>query len=233
MQYWIRFKKQGFQKYISHRDMLRVFTRAMRRAGLPVALSQGFNPHLLISFSPPIELGVASEAEYLSLNLHTEMAVAEIIRTLNRTLPIGLELVEGMAIPTKVTNLMAWIESSRYLVTVDHVPNLDQILKSIEEATAIVRQRRSKRAVRDVDIRPWIHDLAICNDNTFLVQLQTGQNGNLKISQFMSLFALFGGSSDVTWQATRLELYGRNNAELVTPLVLLQHLKERGETIGK
>ena len=66
--YRIRFCKEGRAKYISHLDLLKVFTRCGRRIDLDLEYSQGFNPHAEIVFSAPLPLGMTSEAEYVDLN---------------------------------------------------------------------------------------------------------------------------------------------------------------------
>ena len=64
--YTIVFSKTGLVKYISHLDMLRLFKRAFRRAGIELAYSQGFNPHPKMGFAQPLSLGYEAEAEYWS-----------------------------------------------------------------------------------------------------------------------------------------------------------------------
>ena len=62
-----RFKKYGLARYVSHIDMIRVFERAMRRADIPLAYSQGYHPHPMLSFSPALAVGVTSDAEYMDV----------------------------------------------------------------------------------------------------------------------------------------------------------------------
>lgn len=90
----IRFKKTGLMKYISHLDLLRLFQRASRRAGLPLSLTKGFNPHPKMKIEPALKLGVESS------DLKTEMVLAEKISLnkieakLKRELPDGIEITE-------------------------------------------------------------------------------------------------------------------------------------------
>src|SRR5215831_18070292 len=65
----IRYAKRGPLRFTSHRDFARAFERAVRRAGVPVAYSQGFSPHPKISYASAAPTGVASEAEYLEIGL--------------------------------------------------------------------------------------------------------------------------------------------------------------------
>jgi len=82
-------------KFIGHRDLMRVFQRAIRRAGLPIAYSQGFNPHMRISWGNALKLGVTSDNEFATLQLDGWLRPAELMDRLNPQLPQGLEILEA------------------------------------------------------------------------------------------------------------------------------------------
>ena len=82
-------------KFIGHRDLMRVFQRAIRRAGLPIAYSQGFNPHMRISWGNALKLGVTSDNEFATLQLDGWLRPAELMDRLNQQLPQGLEILEA------------------------------------------------------------------------------------------------------------------------------------------
>ena len=71
-------------KYISHLDLLRTFTRAIHRAGLPVRYSQGFNPHQLITFSLPLALGTTSETEFVDIDFEDNADKLTVVKDLNQ-----------------------------------------------------------------------------------------------------------------------------------------------------
>ena len=78
----IRYAKRGPLRFTSHRDFARAFERAVRRAGVPIAFSQGFTPHPKISYASAAPTGAASEAEYLEIGLQTQTDPA-VVRTLD------------------------------------------------------------------------------------------------------------------------------------------------------
>lgn len=88
------FCKKGILRYISHLDIVRLFQRALRRAGLPVALSQGFSPHYRISFGNALKLGVESEGEKAEFSLNEWIDPEEFKSRLNRKLPEGIKVVK-------------------------------------------------------------------------------------------------------------------------------------------
>src|SRR5262245_2196844 len=90
----VRYAKRGPLRFTSHRDFARAFERALRRANVPIAFSQGFTPHPKISYASAAPTGVASEAEYLELGLRAVADPAEVRRALDAALPPGLDILE-------------------------------------------------------------------------------------------------------------------------------------------
>lgn len=90
----VTYAKRGRMRFASHRDVGRAFERAVRRAGLPMAHSAGFNPHPKISYASGTPTGVASEAEYLSLALTATQDPVRLRRVLDTALPDGIDVVE-------------------------------------------------------------------------------------------------------------------------------------------
>jgi radical SAM-linked protein len=90
----VTYAKRGRMRFASHRDVGRAFERAVRRAGLPMAHSAGFNPHPKISYASGTPTGVASEAEYLSLALTATQDPARLRRVLDTALPDGIDVIE-------------------------------------------------------------------------------------------------------------------------------------------
>ncbi|MDD5108273.1 MAG: TIGR03936 family radical SAM-associated protein [Candidatus Omnitrophica bacterium] len=86
------FSKTGLMRYISHLDLMRLFFRAMRRADLPLKLSEGFSPHPKLSFKRALKLGVESENEEASIILRFPIAPADFKNSLQKQLPEGIKL---------------------------------------------------------------------------------------------------------------------------------------------
>ena len=86
------FSKKAQMRYISHLDLMRLLTRAMRRAGLPLRMTQGFNPHPRLSLKRALKLGVESESESASILLEEDMEAEEFMDRLTKQLPEGIEI---------------------------------------------------------------------------------------------------------------------------------------------
>jgi len=86
------FSKKGPMKYISHLDLMRLFQRAMRRAGLPLKMSEGFSPHPKLSIKRALKLGLESDSEEASIVLKESMSAQDFKNRLQEQLPEGLEI---------------------------------------------------------------------------------------------------------------------------------------------
>ncbi|MDD5476644.1 MAG: TIGR03936 family radical SAM-associated protein [Candidatus Omnitrophica bacterium] len=86
------FSKKGLMRYISHLDLMRLFMRAMRRAELPLKMSEGFSPHPKLSFKRALKLGVESESEEASVVLRFPVAPVDFKDRLQKQLPEGIQV---------------------------------------------------------------------------------------------------------------------------------------------
>lgn len=89
------FYKKGDMRFISHLDLMRIFQRACRRAGVPVALTKGFNPHPKISIKRALKLGIESENEEALFSLERDMGPAEFMDRVNKELPEGIKIKDA------------------------------------------------------------------------------------------------------------------------------------------
>lgn len=113
----VKYVKNGPIKYISHLNLAQVFTRALRRAGIPMVISSGFNPRFRISFGPPLPLGISGTSEYLDIRLKEEMKPGELVERLNRVLPRGLKIIKAKLVPLSSDSLVKVISRASYIIT--------------------------------------------------------------------------------------------------------------------
>ncbi|HTL53656.1 MAG TPA: TIGR03936 family radical SAM-associated protein [Planctomycetota bacterium] len=108
----LRFQKAGLLRFLSHHDLMSVFARALRRAGLPIRQTAGFNPQMRLSFPAPLEVGVAALADPVELELTEWLTPAETVARLNATLSEGLRILDArLSAPVRAGAMAAW---SRY-----------------------------------------------------------------------------------------------------------------------
>ena len=117
----IRYAKRGRLRFTSHRDIARAFERALRRARVPMAYSQGFSPHPKISWIGAAPTGVASEAEFVEIQLIREVDPADLVSVLDEAMPPGLDVLE--AVPAGAGSLAEAVPVSRWRLEFDGVPS--------------------------------------------------------------------------------------------------------------
>jgi radical SAM-linked protein len=150
----IRYAKRGPLRFTSHRDFARAFERALRRAAVPIAFSQGFTPHPKISYASAAPTGVASEAEYLEIGLQAAVDPAELIAALDAALSPGLDALDAV-IAREGTSLADRIEASRWRLELPSVPAeaAAQAVAAFLATPEVQVERMTKQGRRSFDAR--------------------------------------------------------------------------------
>ena len=112
----IKYTKLGKIKYISHLDTMRMLTRAVNRANIKAAFSNGFNPHLEMSIAAPLAVGIESVCEYADIEVENEIDLNDALRSLNKVLPEGVEVKEIKAIEKQKPTSMSVVAVSDYAI---------------------------------------------------------------------------------------------------------------------
>lgn len=159
----VRFSKRGPARFVGHLDLARAFDRAVRRADLPVAYSEGFNPRAKISFAHPLQVGAESEAELCFIELAQPVDAEVVERRLGPELPAGLSIVElhigrrGRRSP--IASLSeAGYEAELSLSRTDD-EQVAEAVRALVSAESVQVLRRTKRSEATVNIRPGIVSL--------------------------------------------------------------------------
>ncbi|HHX17766.1 MAG TPA: DUF2344 domain-containing protein [Clostridium sp.] len=183
-------------KFISHLDLMKVFERALRRSGIPILYSKGFNPHPQLVFGLPLSVGVTSESEYLDLELEEPINVHEFMDKLNNCLPKGIRLIDAKEKKTK-ENIMASVVAASYEILVTLAKfNLNEakdLMDRFMKLEEIVVKKQTKRKIKDVDIRPMIYSVDIKTIDTKAFICKTNKQSENNIFCFSAL--LSAGSS--------------------------------------
>jgi radical SAM-linked protein len=104
-------------RYLSHLEMITLFTRAVGRAGIPIRFSQGFHPHPKFSFATALSVGVESHAEFFDMEVRNGYGAASAVNDLNAVLPDGIRVMEAWDVPLKCAALSVIMDRVRYRVT--------------------------------------------------------------------------------------------------------------------
>ena len=160
----IRFSKRGKLRWISHRDVARVWERALRRAEVPVAYSGGFSPHPRVSFGLALPTGAESLAEYLDVDLEGEATVSP--ATLTSALPSGMEVGGTADLEPSDPSLQHAVVACDWQITLpEGVPAEDAARRFLESSSVVVTRERKGHQVTD-DIRPSVLALDVRKHDT-------------------------------------------------------------------
>ncbi len=146
-------------RYISHLDYASLMQRAIRRAKLPAAYSEGFNPHMKMSFASALAVGVTSDAEYMDFELSEKLREREIADRLRTALPEGVRLLELRVIESKPKALMALTDEASYEVTAPLCGAFSDALSAVESfnGTAELKYiRRTPKKTREIEVRQYM-----------------------------------------------------------------------------
>ena len=95
----IKFRKYGALKFVGHLDMMRYFQKALKRAGIDMKYSEGFNPHMIMSFASPLGLGLESDGEYMDISVKQSPSSKEAVERLNAVMAEGIEVLSWRELP--------------------------------------------------------------------------------------------------------------------------------------
>lgn len=176
------FKKCEGLRYVGHLDILRTFSRVLRRIDFPLKYSEGFNPHPVMTFILPTGVGVTSDCEMVDIGITSEPDISRFINDFNsHTAPNSLEVVSAEITDTK----MPEIEKAEYNIEIiNDKPVLKEELLKVLEMPEIMVDKKSKKQTKQVNIKEHIFDYEIAEIKDNIVKLKmvlsAGNTFNIK-----------------------------------------------------
>ncbi len=204
----IFYTKHGRMKFLSHLDMNRFMVRIIRKAGLPVWYTEGFNRHLYINYAVPLSLGFEGAYEVMDIRLIDDnFPLSEVIERLNAAVPEGIEFLSA-AEPVLPTKDIAFAEYEVSLDTADSkiYTDLGEFLNS---DSVVCLKKDKKGRMKEFDIIPKIKSFKIFEDKAILI-LSSGNEGNLNPSLVMSAFFEKNGIEPIYYTVKRIMIYDGN-----------------------
>ena len=172
----IRFKRGEEIKYISHLDIIRLWHRIFRRAGIALAYSEGFNPHPRLALASPLALGVTSEAELMDIYLEHPMSAQSFTIATATCLPPGLEIIQVAAVSPLLPSMQSQLRHAEYSVRVKLPAGFDlrAAVKAMLQKTSLPWQHQRDTGVKSYDLRPLITELRLAeeSDNEAVLEMK-------------------------------------------------------------
>lgn len=218
----IKFRKYGMMRFIGHLDVMRFFQKAMRRAGIPIAFTGGYSPHMIMSFAQPLGVGITSDGEYLDIELREAIDSEEAIRRLNEVMVEGIDVVDfcripddkkssGMTIVAAAEYRAVLLESAKSADITKPFPDSWQMkLEEFMKRENIVVLKSTKRSEKEVDIKPMIYQMCLKKDGICLF-LAAGSEQNLKPDLVIGAFLKFINEEpdSISFHYHRVDVYAR------------------------
>jgi radical SAM family uncharacterized protein/radical SAM-linked protein len=203
----IKYAKRGALVALSHLETMHAMLRALRRAGLPMAWSQGFHPKPRVSLGPALPVGVESECEMIDVELCGPADAAEVARRLGPQLPDGLPLLDVQTLPTGAESIAAATRAVHYLIEftgerwteaalaerVDAFTGAERVLVTRETPAGGRPGRGQKIAAtrkREIDLKEIVTHLAVEGRHRVAFSLRADPSGSARPSEVLA--AVFG-----------------------------------------
>jgi len=158
----IRFCRGQEVKFISHLDILRLWQRALHRAGISLAYSEGFSPHPRISLAAPLPIGVTSQAELMGILCTQWVSPHFFTATVSQQLPPGIEILHVYQIALTMPSLQSQVRYAEYRVEVETEKGQKDIESTLTELLSMKHlpwQHQRDTGTRNYDLRALIDDL--------------------------------------------------------------------------
>lgn len=214
----IRFKyKRGQElKYLAHLDMMKVFERALKRAGIEAAYSSGFNKRPMMVFGLPISLGMISNSEYADITLIGNSDPKEFMEMMNNVLPDGVVMLDVCALKAK-GNIMSMVKAAEYTIMINAGNGICEAISAFMSRGEAVIEKEKKGQMQKKDIRKGILK-AEYNDKEIKLLLSSGQDGHIKPEEFIKALYIYEDMKLDVESVIREEMYiGDEGGRLMHP----------------
>lgn len=229
----VRFTKLGYLKYLSHLDLVRLFTRSFSRSNVPIKYSEGFNPHPRFSIGNPLSLGIESESEYMDVELSDEISPIDFMNRMNGVLPKDIQIINAEFIDEKesLSSIIKWSHYEIHLwidneeKRIGFQAELDKFLQ-FEQVKIFKKKKKGKNKIQtEVNIVPLIGNVifkGIDEDGYVVLNslLRSGESGNLKPIELVTAIneKIEAGINLEMTRIKRLDAFAETEGNIYRPL---------------
>ena len=220
--YLLGFYKKGNMRFISHLDLQRLFKRCIKRAGIEVAYSNGFNPHEKINIVHPLSLGFETDLDYFEIDTQKPYPEDQMVESMNLALPEGIRFTFCREIPHSSRNSSSITECSLYEAVLPSSQNLNIDSFIIQDRVSILKKDKKTKKMVEKDVRDWIGRIELLEEtqtgSRLSLLLRSAPNETLNpVNLLESLCAFSGCPFDrESVRVTRKDLFARKDGELVS-----------------
>lgn len=212
----IKYSKLGDISYISHLDIIKLMERIVRRTGLKLSYSEGYNPHPKTAFSPALQLGVQSHCEYLDMEFDEAVEEDLLIQKLNEKTVEGINFIEAKILTDKVDSLVAFITHSRYEIAIDEedenkISKIISAINKINNTNEMLLTKKTKKGnIKEYNVKEYIGtiDLERKSDGlSIFVDICSGSVKSINPKKIIELVESLEDLSGIEYDLIKLETY--------------------------
>lgn len=215
------FEKDIRIRHIGHLDIQRAVQRGLRRSGLPVAYSNGFNPHILVTFASALATGAYGKREIMDVTLAEPVSENEFLQRMNDAMPPELKLIQARGIGDRHEAMMAMLKAASYEIKIYDSLLAGRLIAAIPallELKSVPAVRKTKSGLKECDIRPLIYNLSGSNDMIYATLALTEKETCKPDMLINALNAICGTDESVRTLVCRNALLGENDKGMLVPL---------------
>ena len=220
------FEKSERVRHIGHLDIQRAVQRGLRRSGLPVSYSNGFNPHIQVTFASALSTGACGKREIMDVKMAEETDADIFLERMKQAMPPELKIISARSVDDRHPALMASLKAAEYEILIRDPLQAQRILDALPkmlEMEVIPAIRKTKSGQKETDIRPLIHQLR-GKGNTIYATLALTETEACKPTMLMESLKRAAGIPEeegVRILVTRNRLLGEDETGELRPLETL------------
>ena len=179
----LSFYKKDYAKFVSHLDLMKMFQRVFKIAGVDVTFSQGFNPHPKMSIAYPLPVGVTSEEEYLDLQVDSAPDYEKLVAQINSAMPKDIKIIKAWE-PKENLNLIRYAKYNVKVTLENELDNIAELTEKFLTEDEIIIDKKTKKGISATDIKSMIKEIKTVRadglEAEFQFVLSIGEKANLK-----------------------------------------------------
>ncbi len=220
------FRKGERVRHIGHLDIQRAVQRGLRRSGLPVAYSNGFNPHIQVTFASALSTGACGEREIMDVKMAEEVSPETFLERMNAAMPPEMALSWARAVEDRHPALMASLKAAEYRILIRDPGQGERMIGALEHMMAqetIPAIRKTKTGMKETDIKPLIYALR-GEENILICTLALTEREACKPGMLTDALKRAAGmdlEEEVRTLVTRTRLLGETPEGTLAPLETL------------
>lgn len=158
----IKYSKQGLMKFIGHLDMMRSFQKLLRQSDIDVTFSEGYSPHMIMSYAFPLGVGMTSDSEYVDVDLNQTYPSVDLVRRLNEASPDGIHFLDAREVPLGKGNKgMTLVARADYTINFrqgyEWPDGWKEMFSKFISRPEILAVKKGKKTTQQINISPLIY----------------------------------------------------------------------------